>query len=143
MSRRRKKQTPKPTVRRSLVMEILTQNSGPDDTSQNTPLGAQDASQPSIGIPKKLRYKNNSNLKRIRALPCFVCGASPPNDPDHLQSVGAGGGDHLENLNALCRPHHVERHTIGLNRFIERYYSVITATREKFELPEMILPYLD
>lgn len=68
-----------------------------------------------------MRIKSEDNLEYIRRRPCMVCGAPPPSDPDHLRSRGAGGGDELSNLLALCRKHHVERHRSGIKTFVEKY----------------------
>lgn len=55
-----------------------------------------------------------------RGLPCCVCQASPPSDPHHVVSRGAGGKD-AGNAVPLCRFHHGELHTIGLLTFQEKH----------------------
>ena len=92
-----------------------------------------DKSRPMFHKPK--RYRNESNLDLIRAMPCAVCGATP-SDPDHLKTVGAGGGDELSNLTPLCRRHHTERHAIGVKTFYDKYGDKIRVFRETQSLPE-------
>lgn len=58
---------------------------------------------------------------RIRALPCTACFKTPPSDPDHLSTRGAGGENSEENLWPLCRKCHTERHKIGLTSFTAKY----------------------
>lgn len=56
-------------------------------------------------------------LEEVRSRPCLAClpGAQrSPTDVDHITTVGAGGGDHPDNLWPLCRDHHIERHSRGL-----------------------------
>jgi len=74
-----------------------------------------------VKFPKNAPLKSEENLERIRQSQCMVCGSRPPNDPHHLRTRGASGGDELENLVALCRKHHVEIHKIGVKTFIDRY----------------------
>lgn len=90
----------------------------------------------SIGWPKKKKIVSKTNLNFVKALPCFICGDGP-SDPDHIKTRGSGGGDELENLNALCRKHHVERHKIGIKTFLDKYMEQININRDKFGLPEM------
>lgn len=70
---------------------------------------------------KKKALRNEKNLERIRKEPCIACSLKGPNDPDHLRTRGAGGGDELSNLIPLCRLCHIERHRIGLRSFANRY----------------------
>lgn len=56
----------------------------------------------------------------------MVCGKEGPNDVDHIRTRGAGGGDEVTNLWALCRSHHQERHWYGLKQFVEMYKLPIT-----------------
>ena len=64
-------------------------------------------------------------LKKVREMPCRVCGRQPspgnPNDPDHIRTRGSGGGDTENNLWALCRFHHIEKGRIGIKTFAEKY----------------------
>jgi 5-methylcytosine-specific restriction endonuclease McrA len=85
-------------------------------------------------VKKPEVYKSRKNLNYIKRFPCFVCGATPV-DADHFKTKGAGGGDNLGNLNALCRSCHIERHSIGIRQFWERYHSVITEARKRHGLP--------
>jgi len=55
-----------------------------------------------------------------RTLPCCVCEAPAPSDPAHVRSRGAGGRDR-ENVVPLCREHHVEQHSAGIETFGSRY----------------------
>lgn len=64
---------------------------------------------------------SKKNLELVRQMPCKACGKPPPNDPDHIKTRGAGGTDDLSNLQALCRIHHIERHTIGIKTFQKKY----------------------
>lgn len=89
-------------------------------------------------IEKPKRTKNKKNLSFIKSLPCFVCGARP-SDADHVKSQGAGGGDDLSNLQALCRGHHTERHTIGIKTFLARYRERLNDARDKYDLPDLDL----
>lgn len=73
----------------------------------------------------------------IRSLPCAVCSHSPPSDPHHIKTRGAGGDDSLENLLSLCRPHHVEIHTIGRKTFLNKYKDNIAKSRALNKLPEV------
>lgn len=57
---------------------------------------------------------------------CFVCG-EPHADIAHFEEVGMGRNrkkiDHRKHhLMRLCRIHHIEQHTIGLETFMERYH---------------------
>lgn len=81
--------------------------------------------------------KSKENIEFIRQLPCQVCGKNPPSDPHHYRTRGAGGGDELTNLMALCHPHHVEIHTIGRRTFWGKYGELIQKNRKESGLPEM------
>jgi len=85
-------------------------------------------------LQKSKPLKSKKNISYIKSFSCFVCGAYPT-DADHIRSRGASGGDELKNLNALCRLHHIERHTIGIKSFFRKYYERIYNSREKYELP--------
>lgn len=58
--------------------------------------------------------------RMARMLPCCICDASPPSDPAHVLSRGAGGRD-SGNCASLCRRHHDQQHSIGLASFEKRY----------------------
>lgn len=60
----------------------------------------------------------------VVCLPCSVCGAPPPSDPDHRPTRSRGGDDRF--LWPLCHRHHVEIHSIGIETF-ERKYEVRVA----------------
>lgn len=61
----------------------------------------------------------------LRNQPCEVCGRYP-SEPDHIRTRGAGGGHERKNLQALCRKHHTERHTMGLKSFVAKYHLPIS-----------------
>ena len=71
-------------------------------------------------IPKPSRIRNPKLLASMRGQPCAICGR--PGVAHHLKTVGSGGDDVPENLVVLC-PYrcHSEIHTIGRQRFEERY----------------------
>jgi hypothetical protein len=58
--------------------------------------------------PKPKRYINEEYLNWIRMQPCFNCKKSPPSDPHHILSRGAGGSDLA--VIPLCRICHVKYH---------------------------------
>lgn len=72
---------------------------------------------------KKKREENRKLLEDVKRLPCAVCNRCQPtgNDPDHVTSRGAGGGDTVENVMPLCREHHTERHAVGKLEMCRRY----------------------
>jgi 5-methylcytosine-specific restriction endonuclease McrA len=69
---------------------------------------------------KKKPLRKKSNLDLIKKQGCKVCGKRNV-DAHHIVSRGAGGGDELSNLIALCREHHTEIHTIGKETFGDKY----------------------
>lgn len=79
-------------------------------------------------FPKPTRIKDRDLLDRVAQQPCVACGAMPPiggsNDPHHVSTKGAGGGDVPENIMPLCREHHTEWDKIGPVRMIEKYLGV-------------------
>lgn len=89
-----------------------------------------------INVLKTKRYICPKNLDTIRALPCCICG-DMPSDPDHIKTVGSGGGDNLSNLWPLCRMHHIERHQSGIATFYRRYETRIVMSREEQGLPHV------
>lgn len=58
---------------------------------------------------------------------CIVCGELKT-DTDHIRPRGAGGKDTDQNTWNLCRLHHIEKHSLGLKRF------VLLHPKLKFEL---------
>lgn len=82
-------------------------------------------------------FKSEENLQLIREMSCCVCNHSPPSDPEHIKTVGSGGGDNLENLMPLCREHHTEAHTIGKKTFYKKYSLAIDVHRKLNYLPEL------
>ena len=75
---------------------------------------------------KKKRFKSKENLALVRSQRCLVCKSNPPNEPDHLRTRGAGGGDELFNLLALCRRCHTLRHLLGLKNFAVKFNLAIS-----------------
>jgi 5-methylcytosine-specific restriction endonuclease McrA len=73
-----------------------------------------------MGYPKPLRAKNPALLKKLKKLPCMICGRGPV-DIDHIQTRGSGGGDSADNCWPLCRDHHQERHAWGIKTFVDTY----------------------
>lgn len=57
-------------------------------------------------------------------LRCLVCGQFPT-DVDHIKTRGSGGSNDWFNVWPLCRNHHTEKHSLGLNEFIRRYQKLI------------------
>lgn len=64
---------------------------------------------------KKTRNKDKLSKHPL----CWICGNI--GEWDHLRSRGAGGGNEPENIQPLCRPHHQERHFIGIQTFKMKY----------------------
>lgn len=71
-------------------------------------------------IPKNKPLKSKNNIAAIKRQCCKVCGKRNV-DVHHIKSRGAGGGDELSNLMALCREHHTEIHAIGRETFGNKY----------------------
>lgn len=65
--------------------------------------------------PKRLRRLRAKQFgpqaELCRSLPCSACDASPPSDPHHLKSRGAGGDDSW--CIPLCRRCHDRLHAAG------------------------------
>ncbi|UXU83318.1 putative HNHc nuclease [Mammaliicoccus sciuri] len=69
---------------------------------------------------KTFLYLNTLNRK------CVICG-KPNSDLAHFNAVGRGRNrnkiDHTDNkVLALCRNHHTEQHTIGMDSFNKKYH---------------------
>lgn len=92
-------------------------------------------------INKPVRTKNKKNLSLVKSLSCFVCGSKPV-DVDHIRTQGAGGGDDLSNLQALCREHHTEKHSRGIKTFMSQYSQRLSDARDKYDLPPVDLKWL-
>ena len=62
--------------------------------------------------------------KYIKEKPCTVCGQTPV-DAHHMEAVGMGGAnrDGYKDYSCvpLCRYHHSEYHSTGINYFESRY----------------------
>jgi len=76
-------------------------------------------------FPKNPPLKDKNNVEFVKTLRCVVCGMGNV-DCHHIVSRGAGGGDELKNLLALCRKHHTEIHAIGRETFHAKYNLVLT-----------------
>lgn len=74
-------------------------------------------------LEKPKRVKNNNLLNKIRKMDCLACGISPC-DPHHITTVKSGGNDVPNNIQPLCRLHHVEAHQIGMKAFANKYHGV-------------------
>ena len=66
-----------------------------------------------------------SYIEFIKAKPCLVCGIMGV-DAHHLEAIGMGNNRNKESKKdyscvPLCRVHHQEYHTIGVNGFQEKY----------------------
>lgn len=72
---------------------------------------------PGVPCPKVVRVRSRKNLDAVRRRPCRVCGNRA--EVHHIQTRGAGGGDELGNLIALCHRHHMEAHRVGWLTFRE------------------------
>ncbi|TFI60435.1 hypothetical protein CKN63_12565 [Carnobacterium divergens] len=83
------------------------------------------------GIPFKYRdYHMAADITRmlfiyLKYRQCFVCGKQHA-DIAHVEAVGAGRNrkkiDHSQHhFMALCRDHHTEQHTIGIDTFMKKY----------------------
>lgn len=62
------------------------------------------------------RLRSPAHLKKVRNMPCVICG-NHPSDPHHLKSVGHPIGVGIKNGDdytiPLCRRHHEELHMTG------------------------------
>ena len=53
------------------------------------------------------------------------CKRRPCPEPHHLRSRKMGRDDRHENLLRLCRPHHIEWHTLGGRAWFLKYHDVL------------------
>ena len=81
--------------------------------------------------PKETRIIDEKLLQKIRELPCIVCSRPGPSDPAHIQSRGSGGDDVEWNLIPLCRRDHSSQHSLGWDRFCEKFPSVRRALEKR------------
>lgn len=63
-------------------------------------------------------YGSAENVARIQAMPCVICNRTP-SEAAHVKSRGAGGT--WQDLVPLCRDHHREQHTMGIDTFQSHY----------------------
>lgn len=75
-------------------------------------------------FPKSKRKSDKKFLATFKHMACLVCGKRP-SDPDHIRTKGSGGGDSPGNVWPLCRPHHSERHRIGIKSFLDKYTQAV------------------
>ena len=75
-------------------------------------------------FPKPKRIKDPGALEEVRNSPCIICGKTP-SDPNHIRSVGSGGGDERWNIVPFCRVHHCEWHLRGVTEMILDYPQVM------------------
>lgn len=80
-------------------------------------------------FPKPKRTLDRDAQEEVRNGPCVVCGKTP-SDPNHVRSVGSGGGDERSNLMPLCRFHHCEWHTLGVTEMCIKYREIIQWLRD-------------
>lgn len=77
--------------------------------------------------------RDKSLLETVRTLPCLGC-MRTPSDAHHVTTVGAGGGDTVDNVMPLCRDHHQEWHRRGGGYMADKYGAVwnwlVLASRE-------------
>ena len=66
----------------------------------------------------------------VRSLPCLVCGGLA--EPAHVTSRGAGGGRF--DLVPLCRTHHDEQHSAGVESFADRHGLDLRAEADRVAL---------
>lgn len=69
---------------------------------------------------KPSRATDEVLLASVRKLVCVVCSKYGV-DAHHVRSRGAGGPDAPWNVAPLCRLHHQRFHSLGLNRFTEKF----------------------
>ena len=70
------------------------------------------------------KLQSKKYLDYIKEKPCLVCGTMPC-DPHHMDAIGMGGANKNGSKDwtcvPLCRIHHGEYHSYGLNKFETRY----------------------
>ena len=72
-----------------------------------------------------MKRKRNLELASIyRQMRCVVCQTNMHVSGDHIKSFASGGECCHENMWALCHHHHIEKHTLPLSEFVERYPQV-------------------
>lgn len=85
-----------------------------------------------MGIYRLSMSRRNKKLAAsYRGKPCYICGLS--GEGDHLKHfAGDPARDRPENILVLCRPHHVEKHAIGLTQFVKKYRLELELKRRGF-----------
>ena len=107
---------------------------GMDQTGQLARTGSLDQSKPLSPVSDsnsgREHQKDEAYRDRVRNRCCLICGASPPSDAAHVRSWGAGHGDE-DNLVPLCRTHHSEQHTEGIETFQRKHDIDLEAEAER------------
>lgn len=106
--RRRTALTRKTALRRASELRAKT------PLYRNTPMKAVNPERNA----KRYARDFGSKADWIRDKPCLVCGTKP-SDPHHWPTRGAGGTS--KDLIPLCRTHHVEFHTMGVDTWQDTY----------------------
>ena len=64
--------------------------------------------------------RDKTLAKLYKGNPCIIC--KNPGEGDHILAYkGHGNLDVPENIWPLCRWHHIQKHSMGLSRFAEKY----------------------
>ena len=78
------------------------------------------------------RIVNKALLKEYTTKKCSVLNCYADNVcAHHIKTKGSGGDDSESNLMALCQVHHIQVHTIGLNKFTQNYPEIISLLKQK------------
>ena len=91
-------------------------------------------------FPKKKRVKNRKLLDSYREKRCLIDqGCMGVVCAHHITSVGAGGGDSVDNLLPVCAKHHNEIHMSQI-KFMEKYPIYIRFLRalDRFDVIEKL-----
>ena len=70
---------------------------------------------------KTYRVQDTMLQSQVSQMPCVISGAPGPNDPHHLSSKGAMGGDVEWNIVPLKHELHQEFHKIGFVTFANKH----------------------
>lgn len=64
--------------------------------------------------------RNKVLAEKFRGQPCLIC--SHPGEGDHIKNYAGNPDRDVEfNIWTLCRGHHIEKGSMGLTRFVEKY----------------------
>lgn len=76
--------------------------------------------------------RNKTLAESFKGKPCVICSA--PGEGDHIKHyAGDSRKDIEDNMWALCRNHHVKKHSMGLTTFVKSYGLDEEMTRRGFE----------